>query len=281
MAMWPTSRPGAKYEGEYEMPLYDHGEYHGRGKMTFPKPRRDTYEGEFEAGKRKGQGTYTFECRSGTGPRKIVGEFDNDEAVRGKYTWRNDNYYEGDLTEGGKGYFYGSHVKVGEEAKLDIEKTDRKITRLKKKTLETTKKREEVEAELGPASWGPKTDELKKQRDTLLEQEEQLPRQIDELEEHRKHLNERITGGKFEAEWRNGKPVIGKLITAIHAAYERKFEDGNRLVHGNCDTDAEGTDTEGDVSMGDDGNRNDEEDEDGVVFDDEEDPPEAKRPRVS
>ena len=191
----------------------------------------------------------------GTGPRKFVGEFDNDEAVRGKYTRRNDNYYEGDLTEGGKGYFYGRHVKVREEAELEDEKADRR-SRGSTRRRETTKKREEVEAELGPASWGPKTDELKKQRDTLLEKEEQLRTQICELEEHREHLKERITGGKFEAEWRNGKPVIGKLIGASRA-YARKFEDGNCLVDGNCDTDAEDTDTEGDVSMGDDGNHND------------------------
>lgn len=65
---------------------------HGEG--TYVYANKDSYSGWWMFGKKSGQGTYTYH-ETGT---KLVGEWSENQFVKGQWVFPNGNYYEGSFS---------------------------------------------------------------------------------------------------------------------------------------------------------------------------------------
>ena len=102
---------GDKYVGEWQ-----NGKRHGQGTVTFGKKSKwagDKYVGGYKAGKQHGQGTYTWADGG-----KYVGDFkDGKRTGQGIKTWSSGEEYVGEYKDGkrsGKGIFIGGDGAIKE-----------------------------------------------------------------------------------------------------------------------------------------------------------------------
>ncbi|KRX10702.1 hypothetical protein PPERSA_08697 [Pseudocohnilembus persalinus] len=106
------------YYGQWE-----NGKKHGEGIYTYLNG--DTYSGWFAFGKKHGFGTYTFKQTQ----QRLVGEFEENKFIKGKWILPNGNYFEGEFQNNlpngnGKWYFKNKNTVEGQFKQEKLEQDD-------------------------------------------------------------------------------------------------------------------------------------------------------------